>query len=68
MQCVALYKELFDRHLTANFDSAFCGMLNIIFVFFTAFMAFMGSDFYANDKSITDNLFIYKKNDYQSAP
>jgi hypothetical protein len=46
--------SLFDRYLTANFDSAFCGILNIIFVFF---MAFMGSDFYANYKSATDNLF-----------
>ena len=44
---------LFNRHLTVKFDSVFCTTLNLIFVFF---MAFMGSDFHASYKSASDNL------------
>lgn len=44
---------IFNRFLSVEFDSVFCTMLNLIFVFF---LAFMGSDFHANYKSATDNL------------
>lgn len=47
------HTPLFNRFLTVQFDSVFCTMLNLIFVFF---MAFMGSEFHANYKSATDTL------------
>ena len=51
---LVVYKTpIFNRFLTAKFESAFCTALNLIFVFF---MAFMGSDFHANYKNAVDNL------------
>lgn len=49
-----VYKtRLFNAFNEVRFDSFFCGLLNIIFVFF---MAFMGSDFYDKYKEATENL------------
>lgn len=39
---------IFNRYIEFKIDAAFCTMLNIIFVFF---MAFMGSDFHENFQS-----------------
>ena len=50
---LVFHTPFFNRHLQTEFDSVLCTILNLIFVFF---MAFMGSEFHANYKSATDNL------------
>lgn len=45
--------RLFHAFDNVRFDSFFCGLLNIIFVFF---MAFMGSEFYESHKAASDSL------------
>lgn len=45
--------RLFNRFDDVRFDPFFCAILNIIFVFF---MAFMGSEFYENHKTAADSL------------
>jgi hypothetical protein len=45
--------RLFNPFDKVRFDSFFCGLLNIIFVFF---MAFMGSEFYESHKAASDSL------------
>lgn len=45
--------RLFNVFDKVRFDSFFCGLLNIIFVFF---MAFMGSEFYESHKAASDSL------------
>jgi hypothetical protein len=45
--------RLFSRFDEVRFDPFFCAILNIIFVFF---MAFMGSEFFENHKTAADSL------------
>ena len=45
--------RIFNPFNEVRFDSFFCGLLNIIFVFF---MAFMGSEFYEKHKAASESL------------
>ncbi len=45
--------RIFNPFDTVRFDSFFCGLLNIIFVFF---MAFMGAEFHEKHKAASESL------------